>query len=138
MGELGMQLGLRLEGSVQQNAACISEVLRTRRCLVVLDAPSPAARDMLKIDGRSSLLVTTDPVRLLETPETHAHARKLVLDGRYAEAYEIYYRLIDNWDDTETCARELSWICERWDRVEEANQLRLQYGPAQPQQLALF
>ena len=48
------------------------------------------------------------------------------------------YALLDAWVDMETCARELTWICEHWDRIEEANALRIQYMRGAAEQLRLF
>ena len=137
-GELGAQLGLRLEGTAKENCARIRNFLSARRCLLVLDAPAPEIAAALEMNGRASALLTSDPVQVTETPATVAHACSLVSSGRYAEAYELFYALIDSWVDTETCARELAWICEHWDRVPEANALRMQYGTGPPEQLALF
>jgi hypothetical protein len=137
-GELGAQLGLRLEGTAPENCARIRNFLSARRCLLVLDAPAPEVVAALEMNGRTSLLHATDPVRVAETPATVAYARSLVSSARYAEAYELFYRLLDAWVDTETCARELAWICEHWDRVPESNALRMQYGSGPPEQLALF
>jgi hypothetical protein len=77
-------------------------------------------------------------VKILETPETLAWARHLVAARRFAEAYELLYRLLDAVDDPDNCARELTWICEHWDRVDEANVLRLNYGRGEAEQLRLF
>jgi hypothetical protein len=74
----------------------------------------------------------------LETPRTPAYARSLIAARRYAEAYELLYRLLDAVVDPDGCARELTWICEHWDRVEEANALRFNYGRPEGVQLALF
>jgi hypothetical protein len=77
-------------------------------------------------------------VTILETPRTPAYARSLIAARRYAEAYELLYRLLDAVVDPDGCARELTWICEHWDRVEEANALRFNYGPPGGEQLKLF
>ena len=137
-GELGAQLGLRLEGPAKENAGRIRDFLAGRRCLLVLDAPSAEVRSALTPSGRTSTLVTTGPVRIVETPATVACARALAADGRYAEAYELFYRLMEDWVDIDTCAHELTWICERWDRVEEANALRLRSSGPPAEQLKLF
>jgi len=138
-GDLGAQLGLRLEGMAKENCARIRNFLSERRCLLVLDAPTAEIAAALEMTGRASAMLTTDPVRPAEAPPgTLADARSLVASGRYAEAYELFYALLDAWVDTETCARELAWICEHWDRVPEANALRMQYGSGPPEQLALF
>lgn len=137
-GELAHQLHLTLDGQVNENCIRIRDVLATHRCLLVLDAPGSEISQELTPDGRTSTLITRDAVRVLDTPETPKYARSLIADRRYAEAYELLYRLLDAVIDPDSCARELTWICEHWDRVEEANALRLNYGPARVEQLMLF
>jgi hypothetical protein len=41
-------------------------------------------------------------------------------------------------DEPDNRARELTWICEHWDRVDEANLLRMNYRQAGAEQLLLF
>ena len=137
-GELGRQLGLALDGPKKENCARIRAFLAARRCLVVLDAPGTEIIPELIASGRTSTAITQDPVRLLETPETLAYARRLVAERRFAEAYEMLYRLLDAVVDPDYCAHELTWICEHWDRVEEASVLRSHYRPARAEQLVLF
>jgi hypothetical protein len=138
-GELGAQLGLRLDRTAKENCVRIREFLRDRRCLVVLDAPSADVAAALQMEGRTSMLRTSEAARpVAQTPPSVAQGRALAAAGRFAEAYETFYALLDAWMDTETCARELTWICEHWDRVEEANNLRFQYGRGAAEQLSLF
>jgi len=137
-GELGHQLGLALDGQKKENCARIREFLAARRCLVILDAPSSEISPELTASGRTSTAITHDPVRLLETPETLAYARHLVAERRFAEAYELLYRLLDAVVEPDCCAHELTWICEHWDRVEEASVLRSNRHPASAEQLVLF
>ena len=137
-GELGAQLGLALKGVVEENCRKIRAVLFDRRCLLVLDAPPPEALDALVPAGRTSTLITSDPVETHDTPESPEYARSLIAAGRYAEAYELLYRLLDAEVSPEACARELTWICEEWGRLEEANSLRFLHGPEPSQQLLLF
>jgi hypothetical protein len=138
-GELGAQLGMRLDGTAKKNCERIREFLYDRRCLVVLDAPSSHIRKALQMTGRTSNLTTTDVVRRpAAISPTVAQARELAGEGRFAEAYEMFYALLDDCVDTETCARELTWICEHWDRVPEANNLRVQYIRGAASQLSLF
>jgi hypothetical protein len=137
-GELGHQLGLTLDGPVNENCGRIRDLLATRRCLVVLDAPKAEISQKLIAGGRTSTAVTHDAVKILETPETLVYARSLIAAQRYAEAYEVLYRLLDEVIDPESCARELTWICEHWDRVNEANVLRFNYPSADARQLMLF
>jgi hypothetical protein len=106
--------------------------------LLVLDGPAPELVPAIVPEGRTSTLLTFDPVSVVETPTSLAYAGTLISLRRYAEAYELFYRLLDAEVAPETCARELTWICEHWDRVEEANSLRFRYGPEPSEQLALF
>jgi hypothetical protein len=137
-GELGHQLGLTLDGPVNENCGRIRDLLASRRCLVVLDAPRAEISQELIAGGRTSTAVTHDAVKILETPETLFYARSLIAARRYAEAYEVLYRLLDAVIDPESCARELTWICEHWNRVNEANVLRFNYPSAEARQLMLF
>jgi hypothetical protein len=132
-GELGHQLGLALDGQAKQNCGRIREL-----CLVVLDAPEAEIVPELIAGGRTSTAITHDPVKTLETPETPEYARRLIAARRFAEAYELLYRLLDAVIEPDSCARELTWICEYWDRPNEANVLRVNYRPAGAEQLALF
>jgi hypothetical protein len=137
-GELGSQLGLTLDGTAEQNCKRIRNLLFDRRCLVVLDAPAPEAVRRLARLGRSSTIITEEPVKLLEPADSAALARALVAQRRYAEAYEMLYRLVEAGVETDACARELAWICERWDRLEEANHFRQMYSRDTAEQMGLF
>ena len=137
-GELGHRLGLTLDGTAEDNCLRIRDVLGARRCLVVLDAPGPDISAALTAGGRTSTAVTLDAVTIPETPQTLEYARSLIAARRYAEAYELLYKLLDAVVEPDACARELTWICEHWDRVEEANALRFNYGSPGGEQLALF
>ena len=117
----------------KDNCGRIREFLATRRCLVVLDAPGAEIPPELVANGRTSTAITLDPVRS-KTPETPAYAARLVAERRFAEAYELLYNLLDAVVDPDFCARELTWICEHWDRVEEASVLRLNHHPTGTQQ----
>ena len=65
--------------------------------------------------GHTSTAVTRDAVEIVETPETPAYARSLIARRRYAEAYELLYRLLDGVIEPDSCARELTWICKHWN-----------------------
>jgi hypothetical protein len=137
-GEVGSQLGMRLDGPVEENCRRIREVLSRRRCLVVLDAPEVAVEPIMPC-GRTSVLLTSEPVHLMRDVRSLAAGRSLISSGRFAEAYEIFHELFNAGVDTESCARELVWICEHWDRFEEANAFRFRAGrPAPAEQLRLF
>jgi hypothetical protein len=136
-GDLGAQLEMTLDGPVKDNCRRIREVLAARRCLLILDAPSPVC-DPLLPDGHTSVLFVNDADPAPALPPTLADARKFLAARRYAEAYELLYLLLDAVVETETCARELVWICEHWDRYEEARALRSHIAPAPGEQLTLF
>ena len=136
-GELGTQLGLTMDEPEKQNRRRVLESLRERRCLVVLDAPSEEVRAALEVDGRSSVLVTTEPVEVRQTPRTFDYALELVRSQRLAEAYDLLNLLMEEVVESGACARELAWICEHWGRTAEAERLR-QHDPMPVRQMGLF
>jgi len=138
VGELGEKLGLTLEGTAEQNCQRIQQFLYGRRFLLVLDAPDAELTAELIPHGRTSTLVTLDPVTVVRTVPSLAQARKLVRARRYAEAYELLYELLDADISPADCARELSWICEHWNRPEESESLRFHYRLPPTEQLSLF
>jgi hypothetical protein len=137
-GEISEQLGITLEGTAEQNCERISKFLADRRCLLVLDAPVAEHAAAVIPGGRTSTMLTEEPVLMVELPESFERARTLISSRRYAEAYELLYKLLDAEISPEACARELTWICEQWGRVDEANSLRFYYGPEPSMQLELF
>jgi hypothetical protein len=137
-GELGAQLGLVLDGQVKENGERIQAVLAERRCLLVLDSADEKTRSALTARGRTSTLVTAEPVHLLETPQTLEYARELVSKLRFAEAYELLYQLLDAVVEPDFSARELAWICDRWGRIAEGNRLREQCNLPPTRQMDLF
>jgi len=137
-GETGAQLQMTLEGTPEQNFPRIREVLSERRCLLVIDAPETDVAAIIPASGRTSVLVSSEPVQIVGPQLSLPAARTLFAAGRYAEAYELYYDLLNAGADGESCARDLIWICERWDRLEEANTLRFHLGPSPTEQLRLF
>lgn len=136
-GELGSQLGMTLDGPVEDNCRRIREVLSLKRCLVVVDAPQ-VSLELLVPCGRTSILLTSEPVRVVEDKRNPGTARALVSVRRFAEAYEILHELFDAKVEPEACARELAWICEHWERRDEANAFRFHLGPGPGEQLPLF
>ena len=138
-GALGDELGLVLPGTLDENIRAIRELLENRRCLLILDGPSPEIENALTVGARTSTLISRHPLRVPpEPPQTLDYARKLAHAHRYAEAYELFYQLLNSGVSAENCARELVWICESWDRIEEGNSLRFHYRPAEFEQLILF
>jgi len=138
MGELGSLLGLTLDGQERQNRQGIHEMLALRRCLIVLDAPSPEVRSALTAFGRSSTLIAPEPVEIRETPCTFQYARKLVSQKRLAEAYDIFYAIMNQTGEPGFCAQELAWICDHWGRTVEAESLRLMDQQIPAHQPSLF
>ncbi len=136
-GELGAQMGMTLDGPLEENCPRIRAMLSTRRCLVVFDSPQVAV-DSILAHGRTSYLFTTEPVRVEPLDHSLAAARRLVADRRYPEAYDALLRLLDAGAEPEACARDLIWICEHWGRIEEANALRVHLSASPMQQLRLF
>ena len=135
--EAGAQLGMRLAGPVAEDCRVVKGVLSERRCLLVMDAPTVRVKPMLP-DGRSSVLFTSEPEIILKEDPTVACARRLLGAGRVSEAHEMFRQLFDSGVETEQCARELVWIYEQWDRMDEANELRFLVGAAPAEQLRLF
>jgi hypothetical protein len=135
--ETGAQLGMRLAGPLAEDCRVVKEVLSQRRCLLVMDAPTVRVKAMLP-EGRSSVLFTSEPGAVVKEEPSVADARRLLAEGRVSEAYEILTKLLDSGVQTEQCARELVWINEQWDRIEEANSLRFLVGEAPAEQLRLF
>lgn len=149
-GDLAAQLGLRLEGPLEQNLARIREFCEPRRLLLVLEDPRTPEAMELVLEGRCSTLVSqapspagaADPIREIQSafhdPEAPwsdlcAHARqgrRLLRDaGRIAELYELmqqWHTGAESRDDRavlDESARELVWILEGWGMAEEAHRL---------------
>ncbi len=152
-GDWAAQLGLRLEGEVDQNVERLRDFCSARRFLLLLDGePTPSARQLI-FRGRCSTLIaqdgaadpaSDDPLRQVQRalrdpdpaadwPELCAQARlgrRLCCEqGRIAECYE----LMDQWhaeaqirDDRgalEESAREMVWILQEWGRHADAQLL---------------
>jgi hypothetical protein len=135
--EAGSQLGLNLSGPVDEDCRVVQNLLSQRRCLLILDA-STVAVDALLPHGRTSVLFTSEPAKLIDEPASPAAARRLLAAGRVSEAYEMLIELMETNTETEWCARELIWIYEQWDRMEDANKMRFLVSPLQPEQLGLL
>jgi hypothetical protein len=136
-GELGTQLGLLMEGREADNRRRVLEMLAGRRCLVVLDGPAEPVRAALGVQNRCSILITTEPLEIRETPRTFDYALELVRNQRLAEAYDLLQMLMEETVEPGACARELAWICEHWGRTAEAERLR-RFDPMPVRQMGLF
>ncbi|MDQ6708182.1 MAG: hypothetical protein M3Z85_19675 [Acidobacteriota bacterium] len=163
-GDLGWQLGLRLEGEPLENAGRIRDFCHKRRLLIVLeDAHTPEAAALV-CEGRSSTLLTDAPVREYEPAGLEGIQRAFTIaletdwdkacslarqgarmardQHRVDEAFEMMEALHraalgrgDNRIVQET-AREQIWILEQWDRLEDADNLRRHAGVRHGRQLA--
>jgi hypothetical protein len=94
--------------------------------------------EALKPQGRTSILFISEPGTLIDEPANPATARRLLSAGRVSEAYEMLTELLERGTETEWCARELIWIYEQWDRMDDANKMRFLVSPIQPEQLGLL
>jgi pentatricopeptide repeat protein len=128
---------MTLDGPPEDNCRRVRDMLSGRRCLLVLDAPQ-AALDPILPGGQTSILFTTEPVHIPIDEVSLAAGRALAAAGRLAEAYAVFQQLLKSGIEPQSCARELVWICERWDRLDEANALRSYFGPSPSEQLLLF
>jgi hypothetical protein len=135
--ELGAQLGLVMDGQEAENRRRVLETMAARRCLVVLDGPAEPVRAALVVENRCSILMTTEPSEIRETPRTFDYALELVRSRRLAEAYNLLQMLMEETADPGACARELAWICEHWGRTAEAERLR-RFDPMPSRQMGLF
>jgi len=135
--ETGAQLGMRLAGPLDEDCRTVRDVMSERRCLLVMDTPTSSV-DALLPEGRTSVLFTSEPGMVAEEAASLAEARRLLSAGRVSEAHKMLRRLFDGGVELEQCARELVWIYEQWDRMEEAHQLRFLVGNAPSEQLRLF
>jgi TIR domain len=146
-GDLGAQLGLRLEGDAELNLERLSEFCSGRRLLIAL---KNAAEASLEFGGRVSILrfpgTVVEPrdesIRgiqraLRERPTDWTEycrlarlGRRLTRDaGRIAECHEMmaqWHAAAEARDDRKVLdesARELVWILESWGRPDEAYRL---------------
>lgn len=137
-GDAGAQLGLVLEGEAEENARRVRDFLAARRFLMVLDAPPADVEEALIAEGRTSSIVTLDPVRPEPVEHSRAALQALLNARRFAEAYEMAIGLRERNIAREACARDLIWILEYWGRTEEANALRGDSGAGPHTQMSLF
>jgi hypothetical protein len=148
-GDLGAQMGLRLEGPIGDNLERMREFCEARRFLIVLEAVPEMIPHDLVFGGRCSTLATPDsrpstpdPIREAQaavaepaTPYVDACAaarrgRRLLRNaGRIAELHELmqqWHSAAADEDDRaalDESAREQIWILETWGRAEEARSL---------------
>jgi hypothetical protein len=160
-GDLGVQLGLRLEGDGESNLAALSDFCAGRRLLIVL---KDGAEGPLEFGGRASVLhfpgTVAEPgdesIRgiqraLCERPADWAEycrlariGRRLTRDaGRIAECHEMmaqWHAVAEAHGDLKVLdesARELVWILESWGRGDEAYKLDYLRATEFDEQIAL-
>jgi hypothetical protein len=160
-GDLGAQLGLKLEGDVNQNVERLREFCSARRFLVVLEGGAPQP---LIFGGRSSTLATEEAGALRNLDELARvqqafaaaagwkdvsalarQARRLAREqGRMAECYEImeeWHAEAEEYGDRtamDEAAREMVWILESWGRDEPARRLEYRRAAACDEQMPLL
>jgi hypothetical protein len=152
-GDLGAQLGMRLEGPLGENLQRLREFCEARRLLIVLEDVPELIPAELVFGGRCSTIAAPDahavagePDALREiqaavadpaTPYREVAAaarrgRRLLRDaGRIAELQELMQQWHSAAADEEDragldeSAREQIWILETWGRSEEAQSLEI-------------
>jgi hypothetical protein len=148
-GDLGAQLGLRLEGPIAENLERLREFCESRRLLIVLEDVPELIPPELVFGGRCSTLAAPDSREVLpdEIREVQAavadpatpydevcaaarRGRRLLRNaGRIAELHELMQHWHSAAADEEDrnaldeSAREQIWILETWGRGEEATSL---------------
>jgi hypothetical protein len=164
-GDLGVQLGMRLEGRVPENLERLREFCAARRMLVLLDDLRDRESHPLVFGGRCSTLISTgcNPERKRSELEEIQSAlsqprrdwdevcqmvrqgRRITREqGRIAECFE----LMRQWNEAaeeredrkalEESAREMVWILESWGMQEEAARLEYRRATEYADQMALF
>jgi hypothetical protein len=148
-GDLGAQLGLRLEGPLPENLERLREFCAARRFLLILEEVADLVPHELVFGGRCSTLVApdatpapADPIREIQAAAANPatgwtnlcaaarHGRRLLRDaGRIAELYELmghWHAAAEDQDDRgalDESGREIVWILEGWGRGGEARDL---------------
>jgi hypothetical protein len=165
-GDLGEQLGLPLDGDLDENLERLREFCSTRRFLVLLaDVSTPDAEEFI-FGGRCSTLISTggglepsrDPLRLVQrafaTPEDAANwtelcelartGRRLTREQcRIAECFELMQlwhaaaKIRGDRKVLDESAREMVWILQGWGREEEARSLDCHRGAEFDDQMLL-
>ena len=163
-GDLGWQLGLKLEGDLEANLERLESFCAARRFLVLLQAPEDAVAEALVFGGRCSTLISQEAGSALADPlheaqralhggvsdwtELCRHARlgrQITTNrGRVAERFELmqqWHTLAEKRGDGDAAneaAREMIWILESWGRGEDAQELEFQRASRYDEQLKLF
>jgi hypothetical protein len=162
-GDLAAQLGVRLEGPLEESEQRLREFCEPRRFLLLL-AGWEGQEEYPQLGGRCSTLVATDAIApkrgddIRDTqrafrdasswPERCAQARigrRLLRDaGRMAELFELMHRwhrfaeLQNDRKALDEAARELVWIFEGWGMDEDARLWERRRASEYDDQMSLF
>lgn len=163
-GDLGWQLGLKLDGDYESNLDRLEAFCNSRRLLILLEEPDDAVSEALVFGGRCSTLISTESGPPSADP---LHQAQRLLNGGAAEWEEVCrmarlgrqitgkwgrvaecYELMQQWnalaeqrgdlDAAAEAAREMIWILQHWGRDEEAGQLESHRAREYDQQMSLF
>jgi hypothetical protein len=162
-GDLAAQLGLRLEGTVEETERRLREFCEPRRFLILL-AGWADQQEHPSFGGRCSTLVATDSVapspgdEVRDMQRMFADAaswfercaqarlgRRLLHDrGRNAELFELmrqwhnFAELENDRRALDEAARELVWLFEGWGMDEDARLWERRRGAEYDDQMSLF
>jgi hypothetical protein len=161
-GDLAAQLGLRLEGPLEETERRVREFCESRRFLLVL-AGWADQEEYPELGGRCSTLVATDRIEpsageirgmqrtfagTMAWTERCAQARvgrRLLREaGRMAELFELmhqWHRFAELENDRKVldeAARELVWIFEGWGMNEDARLWERRRASEYDDQMSLF
>jgi hypothetical protein len=151
-GDLGAQIGLRLESDLQGNLDRLREFCSARRLLVLLEDPEGANAGLFTFGGNCSTLVVAESgpmeppraesLRAIQSEFAHPGGdwvklcrlarigRRITRDeNRLAELHELmqeWHALAEARGDRpilDESAREMVWVLEGWGRFAEASRL---------------
>ena len=161
-GDLAAQLGMRLEGPVQNTLERLREFCSAQRFLLVLDDVWDIDAHPLIFGGRSSTLLSTDsyparepgpdrnpervgaPQRMAGLCRAARLGRRITrYEGRVAECFELmrqWHELAEERGDRnvlDESAREMVWILESWGMTDEAHRLEYRRATEYDEQMGL-
>ena len=159
-GDLGAQLGLRLEGPLPENLDRLAAFCEARRLLIVQEGGEVPE---LTFGGRCSNLISeeagapsADPLRPMhaafdagtewaELCRAARQARRVAREqGRIAELYDLMQAWAAMANDhadggaEDEALREIVWILDGWGRAEEAHGIELRRSAAFDEQMPLL
>lgn len=164
VGDLGWQLGLKLDGDLDSNLERLETFCSDRRFLIVLEAPEDEIAEALVFAGRCSTILSleagpppSDPLHDAQRALNRGTGdwaelcrfarlgRQLTTNrGRTAERYELMLQwraLAEERGDRDAAneaARELIWILENWGRADDALMLETHRAREYDEQMRLF